>query len=196
MFRTERDQLAARHPGITIDHVIAEPSPDWTGRTGFLTAGTIATLAGPLHGRMVYACGAQALDPFALVQLTALGQPRKRIRFEANGAPTEPSAQPHWPAGVDPSEEVTVTVGANTFRSRRDRPLLDALEDNGIRPEAACRSGECSLGRMRVVERDAHRRRGQAAAPMRRSATPIPASPTRAPMWRSIYDFRHEPLPK
>ncbi len=145
---------------------------------------------------MVYACGAQALDPFALVQLTALGQPRKRIRFEANGAPTEPSAQPHWPAGVDPSEEVTVTVGANTFRSRRDRPLLDALEDNGIRPEAACRSGECSLGRMRVVERDAHRRRGQAAAPMRRSATPIPASPTRAPMWRSIYDFRHEPLPK
>ncbi|MFX0574588.1 2Fe-2S iron-sulfur cluster-binding protein [Nocardia nepalensis] len=30
------------------------------------------------------------------------------------------------------------------------------MEDNGIRPEAACRSGECSLCRVRIVKGDVH----------------------------------------
>ncbi|WP_433200644.1 FAD-binding oxidoreductase [Nocardia sp. CA-107356] len=156
IFRTELDSRIAEHPGITVDHVIAEPTPQWTGRTGFLTADTIQDLTGPLDGRMVYVCGPQALYPYAVEQLTALGQPRKRIRFEANGAPSDPTAQPHWPASADPAAEVTVTVGDTSFRTRSGRPLLDALEDNGIRPEAACRSGECSLCRVRIVKGEVH----------------------------------------
>ncbi|MFI6366317.1 2Fe-2S iron-sulfur cluster-binding protein [Nocardia sp. NPDC050630] len=156
IFRAELDALAARHPGITVDHVIADSTPPWTGRTGFLTAETISELAGPLDDRMTYVCGPQALYPYALEQLTTLGQPRKRIRFEANGAPNDPTAQPHWPADADPAEEVSVTVGDTSFRTRRDRPLLDALEDNGIRPEAGCRSGECSLCRVRIVKGEVH----------------------------------------
>ncbi|MCP2318101.1 Ferredoxin-NADP reductase [Nocardia amikacinitolerans] len=156
IFRDELDALAAGHPGIDVDHVIAEPDAEWTGATGFLTADTIRALAGPLDNRMVYVCGPQALYPYALTQLTALGQPRKRIRFEANGAPNDPTAQPHWPAEVDPTGEVTVTVGSVSFRTPRNRPLLDALEDNNLRPEAACRSGECSLCRVRVVKGRVH----------------------------------------
>ncbi|MFX0578236.1 FAD-binding oxidoreductase [Nocardia nepalensis] len=156
IFRTELDALAARYPGVVVDHVIAEPDADWTGPTGFLTADTIRTLAGELDSRMVYVCGPQALYPYALGQLRALGQPRKRIRFEANGAPSDPAAQPHWPTDVDPAEEVTITVGETSFRTPRNRPLLDALEDNNIRPEAACRSGECSLCRVRIVKGEVH----------------------------------------
>ncbi|MFC9996913.1 2Fe-2S iron-sulfur cluster-binding protein [Nocardia sp. NPDC127526] len=156
IFRSELETLAARHPGIRVDHVIAAPEPGWTGHSGFLTAEIIESLAGQLNNRMVYVCGPQALYPYALAQLTALGQPRKRIRFEANGAPSDPAAQEHWPAEVDPAAEVTVTVGAASFRTPRHRPLLDALEDNGIRPEAACRSGECSLCRVRVVKGEVH----------------------------------------
>ncbi|MVU77680.1 2Fe-2S iron-sulfur cluster binding domain-containing protein [Nocardia sp. ET3-3] len=156
LFRDELDSLAARHPGITVDHVIADPSPAWTGRTGFLDADTLTDLLGPLDNRMVYICGPQALYPYALGQLTSLAHPRKRIRFEANGAPTDPTAQPHWPNTADPSEEVTVTFRDTVFRTRRDKPLLDALEDHDIRPEAACRSGECSLCRIRVLEGEVH----------------------------------------
>ncbi|WP_040687971.1 2Fe-2S iron-sulfur cluster-binding protein [Nocardia vinacea] len=156
IFRAELDALATRYPGVVVDHVITEPDTDWTGPTGFLTADTIRALTGELDGRMVYVCGPQALYPYALGQLRALGQPRKRIRFEANGAPSDPAAQPRWPADVDPAEHVTVTVGGISFRTPRNRPLLDALEDNGIRPETACRSGECSLCRVRVVKGEVH----------------------------------------
>ncbi|MEU5761174.1 FAD-binding oxidoreductase [Nocardia sp. NPDC047648] len=156
IFRDELDDIARTHPGIDVDHVIAEPAPDWTGAAGYLTADTLTTLLGKLDGRMVYVCGPQALYPYALDQLTTLGHPRKRIRFEANGAPSDPTTQPHWPTGTDPATEVTVTVGSTSFRTPRNRPLLDALEDNGIRPEAACRSGECSLCRIRVLKGEVH----------------------------------------
>jgi ferredoxin len=47
---------------------------------------------------------------------------------------------------------VTVTIsGGASFRTPRNRPLLEALEDRGAQPEAACRSGERSLCRVRVV---------------------------------------------
>lgn len=142
IFHAELDQLAGAHPNIHVHHVIGD----------LLTADTITELVGDLDGRMVYVCGPQVFYPFALEQLTALGQPRRRIRFEANGAPADPTAEPDWPTGVDAEGEVTITIGGSSFRTPRNRPLLDALEDNGIRPEVACRSGECSLCRVRVCE--------------------------------------------
>ncbi|GLZ30073.1 putative oxidoreductase [Lentzea sp. NBRC 105346] len=140
------DELAVAHPNITVDHVIGD----------LLTSDVITALAGPLDNRMVYVCGPQQMYPFALEQLTALGHPRRRIRFEANGAPADPTSQPHWPADADPTEQVTVTARGRTFRTPRNRPLLDALEDNGIQPESACRSGECSLCRVRVCSGTVH----------------------------------------
>ena len=156
IFHAELDALAAGHPNIRVDHVMAEPGIEWTGPTGLLTSDLIRTLAGPLDGRMVYVCGPQALYPYALRQLEDLGHTRRRIRFEANGAPADPTRQSHWPAGADPDAEVTVTAGGTSFRTRRGRPLLDALEDQGIRPEAACRSGECGLCRVRVLKGTVH----------------------------------------
>ncbi|MFQ6326883.1 2Fe-2S iron-sulfur cluster-binding protein [Nocardia sp. CWNU-33] len=156
VFRDELDSLSTEHPGIRVDHVIGWPTKGWSGPTGMLTAETITALAGSLNSRMTYVCGPQALYPYALSQLTVLGQPRRRIRFEANGAPANPVAQPHWPSGVDPNEQITVTAGATSFRTPRKRPLLDALEDNGIRPEVGCRSGECSLCRVRIIKGDVH----------------------------------------
>jgi ferredoxin-NADP reductase len=140
---------AIRHPGITVDTVIEESD-------GLITADRITRLAGPLAGRMVYVCGPQALYPYAVAQLSALGHARRRIRFEANGAPTDPTAQASWPAGVDPQHEVTVTVGDRSFHTTCGRPLLDALEDHGFTPEVGCRSGECSLCRVQVLSGQVH----------------------------------------
>ncbi|MFD5426805.1 2Fe-2S iron-sulfur cluster-binding protein [Streptomyces sp. NPDC127084] len=147
IFHDELAALAAANPArIRVDHVIG----------GLLTAVTISELTGPLNGRMVYVCGPQAMYPYVLGQLASLGHPRRRIRFEANGAPARPEAQPHWPAGTDGTEEVTVTACGTRFRTPRNRPLLDALEDHGIRPEAACRSGECGMCVVRVVSGETH----------------------------------------
>ena len=156
IFAEELAAISAQHDTVRVDHVIAEPAADWTGMRGLITAEVIRTLCGDLAGRMVYVCGPQAMYTYVLAQLEALGHPRHRTRFEANGAPSDPSLQDSWPAGCDPAQEVTVTTRRGSFRTARNRPLLDALEDQGIRPEAACRSGECSLCRVRVLKGDVH----------------------------------------
>lgn len=146
IFGKELDELAARTPNVTVEHVIG----------GFITAERISTAVGDLAGRTVYVCGPQVLYDYALEQLAALGHPRHRIRFEANGAPAAPAEQKSWPPGADPDTKVTVTIDGRTFSTPTGRPLLDALEDNGIRPEAACRSGECSMCRVRVLKGEVH----------------------------------------
>lgn len=143
IFREELDRAVE---GVRVDHVIGD----------LITADVIRDLAGELDGRMVYVCGPQAMYPFTLAELGRLGHPRHRIRFEANGAPSDPAAQGNWPTGCDPTQEVTVTTREGSFRTPRNRPLLDALEDHGITPETACRSGECSLCRVRVVKGEVH----------------------------------------
>jgi len=147
IFHDELDELAAAHPNIVVDHVIG----------GVLTAEVVTLLAGDLRDRTVYVCGPQEMYSHVLEQLTSLGHPRRRIRFEANRAPARPGARPPWPSGVDPSGSVAVTVRGTTFRTPRNRPLLEALENKGFRPESACRSGECSLCRVRVRSGVVHR---------------------------------------
>lgn len=152
LFRDELDALVERCAGIRVDHVISEPDDEWTGAVGFLSGEVITELAGPLAGRMTYVCGPPAMYSFLLRELDALGHPRRRIRLEANGVAKPPETDERWPAGCDPTEEVEVTVrGRGTIKAPRNRPLLDVLEDNGIRPEASCRSGECAFCRVRVV---------------------------------------------
>ncbi|NIL56343.1 FAD-binding oxidoreductase [Salinispora arenicola] len=152
IFRAELDQVARDCPEITVDHVISEPDADWSGPTGFLSAAVVERLAGPLRGRMTYVCGPPAMYAYQLRQLDRVGHPRRRVRLEANGIALPAGEDRDWPADVDPTVEVTVAVrGRGAFRTPRSRPLLDALEDNGFQPEASCRSGECSMCRVRVV---------------------------------------------
>ena len=54
---------------------------------------------------------------------------------------------------MDPAQEVTVTIkGKGSFKARVDEPLLNSMERNGYTTENACRSGECSLCRVKVVK--------------------------------------------
>lgn len=152
IFANELAQLAAANPNIRVDHVMSELTDGWSGHTGLLTADMLHQILGPLGGRMVYVCGPQALYPYALEQLLSLGHPRRRIRFEANGAPVRPDRRPGWPSDVAREKTVTVRVkGGSSFVTKAGTPLLDALEAQGFPVEAACRSGECSLCRCRVV---------------------------------------------
>lgn len=151
--RTDADVIfleelsALDDPRITVDLIAQEAGPAWSGASGFITTDAI----GELRGRMVYVCGPQALYPYALTLLDGLGHPRRRVRFEANGPPADPTVQPGWPRDVEPTSQVTVRTRSAQFTTGCDRPLLDALEDHGQPLESACRSGECSLCRVRVL---------------------------------------------
>lgn len=152
IFADELCELAACHENFTLSEVISRPPAGYVGRSGRLSQAMLQELLGEPGDRMFYICGPTPFNDSCVALLTELGVARRRIRVEANGAPKTPHEQAGWPAGVALEDEVQVTVrGRGSFRSTVGEPLLNALERNGYFVENACRSGECSLCRVKLV---------------------------------------------
>jgi ferredoxin-NADP reductase len=149
------DELARRiadHDTLRVVHVISEPTPEHTGRNGFITADLIRAAAGDLTGKMIYVCGPEAMVAFCLTALEALGVARRRIRTEAFGPPARVADQPGWPAAVGVDQRFSVAIAGRTPVSvAAGEPLMIGLERHRIELPALCRSGECSLCRTRLV---------------------------------------------
>jgi ferredoxin-NADP reductase len=152
IFEAPLQKLEAELPGLRVTHVLSEPSPAYDGRRGFITAELLRDLLGEIEGKMFYVCGPPAMYDFCVPELEKLGIPRRRIRLEAYGPPAAPHQLPGWPAdvGLDSRFRVKLPDGRE-IQAPAGEPLLNTLERNGAFSEAACRSGECSLCRLKLV---------------------------------------------
>ncbi len=152
IFRNELQALAKKHAFLTVTDVISEPSKGYIGRTGYITADLIKEIAGPVDDKMFYLCGPTIMYEFCRAELAKAGVLTKRIRIEANGPPKHPEDQEGWPNNLSPQDSVTITVqGKGSFAAQVGEPLLNSLERNGYKIENACRSGECSLCRVKIL---------------------------------------------
>ena len=145
--------LAQKHDNFTLTEVISRPTEGYEGLSGHLNKELITSLIGSAEGRTFYICGPTPFNEFCEAQLKTLGVKNKRIRIECNGPPKKPSCLENWPEVVSEEDEVTVKVqGKGEFKAKVGEPLLNSLERNGYFVENACRSGECSLCRVKVIE--------------------------------------------
>ena len=153
IFRAELDELARANDTIDVSHVISEPGHGWDGRTGFITGDLIAELAGPhLHQTTYYLSGPPAMYDFCVGELQRLGVARRRVRYEADGPPAAPERLHDWPGHLDPATAVAVHVdGRGKFEAPCGEPLLNSLERAGYQLEVGCRSGHCSLCRVKIL---------------------------------------------
>lgn len=153
IYAGELRALARKHDNFKLAEIITRPSEGYRGLSGRPTLELFRELVGNIDQKMFYICGPTPFNNACLALLTDMGVRRRRIRVEVNGPPKSPDSQAGWPQGVKPGDEVTVTVsGKGQFRTRVGEPLLNALERNGYFQENACRSGECSLCRVKLVE--------------------------------------------
>ncbi|NWE77788.1 FAD-binding oxidoreductase [Pseudomonas yamanorum] len=152
IFSEEFRELAERHKQFRLNELISRPPAWYQGLSGRLTRKILKQQLGDIDSKMFYICGPTPFNESCVAILKELGVPCRRIRVEANGAPRTPNEQEGWPPGVALEGEVQVTVqGRGSFRSKVGEPLLNALERNGYSVENACRSGECSLCRVKLV---------------------------------------------
>lgn len=153
IFAEEFRDLEERYENFLLTEVITRPPSDYSGYSGRLTTELLKEQLGNINNnKMYYICGPTPFNDSCIELLGALGVKRRRIRVEANGAPETPNDQPGWPEGVAMEDEVTVTVkGKGSFKVKVGDPLLNSLERNGYSAENACRSGECSLCRVKLI---------------------------------------------
>ncbi len=158
--RTEEDVIvlkelndrAANHSNLTVSPVISEPSENYEGVTGFITAELIRDLTGDTSNKTFYVCGPEAMYSFVTAELVKLKLPRRQVRFEVFGPPADITADPGWPKNV--SKDAVFKVGlknGTSIQASTAEPLMNALEREGIVVPASCRSGDCSVCRTKVL---------------------------------------------
>ena len=152
IFQDSFRELAEKYDNFQLSEVISRPTEGYEGLTGHLNKDLITKLTGDASTKTFYICGPTPFNDFCVQQLKELGVEDKRMRIECNGPPKKPSCLDGWPEVVAEQDEITVTVkGRGQFVAKAGEPLLNSLERNGYTVENACRSGECSLCRVKVL---------------------------------------------
>lgn len=161
IFGNRIEKRTMHHKNLTMHTVISEPDKSYNGLTGFITAELIAERVDNLDGKMFYVCGPEAMYTFVLAELEKLNIPKRRIRLEVFGPPSDVTCEPGWPEGVAAADSFNVKLRDNTtIAAKAGEPLMNSLERTGIVLEASCRSGECSLCRTKLVSGKVFQPRG------------------------------------
>jgi len=152
IFHDELTKLAGRYDQINYVPVIENPPAGYRGRVGLMTGELLKEELGSLGDKTFYVCGPQAMYEFCEAELQKLGAPRKKVRRELYGPPANICADPGWPASVPPDASFTVRVnGKDELKAPATQPLLVTLEQNRLLVPSLCRSGDCSMCRVKVV---------------------------------------------
>ncbi len=96
----------------------------------------------------VYVCGPSGFIDCAIASAMACGWGSARIHFERFGSPATP------PVPVNADEEFVIRLSRSglSIRVRGDQTVVEALEENGVQIETACRNGVCGTCRTKVSE--------------------------------------------
>lgn len=167
----ERPRVQLHYASSSVDDVIysqelaaLDPTGRWMSQWHYITdqgvrmtpevlltrAGSLATAA------QWYICGSEALKRTLQRELFAAGVPAERVHVEVFTSPVERKAaysRPAW-SGTYPRGAATLLRLADSgalLDVQDGETLLLALERQGYRPEASCRSGACGVCRVRLL---------------------------------------------
>lgn len=151
LFHEELSAYTQKYPNFKYHLIVSDDTSEWTGEKGFMNGELIARLVPDFMERTSYICGPQVMNDFCKKELEAMGVPEKKIRREMFGTRRDIQNEPGWPAELTGNEIFKIKVGDKIIPAKSSESILVALERAGVRVNVCCRSGECSLCRVKLV---------------------------------------------
>lgn len=152
LYYEELRAYSDKYPNFKYHLVISEKDDSWNGETGFIDRNLIKRLVPDYAERTCYICGPQVMNDFCKTELQELGLSEKQIRREMFGTRCDIQNEPGWPESLTGDEVFNVKIGERIIPAKSGESLLTALERSGVRMNVCCRSGECSLCRVKLVD--------------------------------------------
>jgi ferredoxin-NADP reductase len=167
IFGDEITRLADKFENIRFIPVIEAPPQEYGGACGFVTREVLREVLDNIDEKSFFICGPLGLYDFCLPQVEDLGVPRRKIKQEMYGAPPNIWQYPGWPADINPDDTFCVNVkNGNQIKAKAAETLLSTLEKNEILVPSLCRSGECSMCRVKILSGKGYQ---PAGVPVRKS---------------------------
>lgn len=151
IFASQLAHLQEQLSWFTMHKLYSEPTDGSPGR--IMDASTLVSLLGSLGDKTFFVCGPRALYQTAIGALQDLGVRPRQIRREVYGPPKRPEQEEGWPEGLLPTTTFPVLVeGGPTIQAKAGEPLLNSLERAGIVVPSVCRTGSCSVCRVKQLK--------------------------------------------
>ena len=131
--------------------VLSDKDESWSGDFGFLDENIIKKYAPDYLDRTAYISGPNVMHHFCKNTLLNMGMKQKDIRDEVFGSSPDITKEDGWPTNINKDDIFKLKVGDKIIDAIANEPILVALERAGIRVNVCCRSGECSLCRVKLV---------------------------------------------
>lgn len=151
LFHEELSAYAKEFPNFSYYLVVSDEREGWTGEKGFIDGKLISKLISDINEATYYICGPQVMNDFCKKELEAMGIPEKCIRREMFGARRDIEQEAGWPKELSGQEVFKLIVGDKVIEAKANESILTSLEHAGVRVNVCCRSGECSLCRVKLV---------------------------------------------
>ena len=139
---------------VKVVHVLSgKELKGWKGEKGFLNADIIKKYSA--KDTTYFVCGPQVMYEFVGGELEKLGVPKRRIRFEVFGSPTDVTKLVGYPVdkvGKTVKMKVMRGIHEDVIEARCDESIATALERAGLKIHIGCRSGACGFCRVKVLE--------------------------------------------
>jgi len=160
IFHKELTNMSKIHKNFHYSLIVSDKDTGFTGREGFIDAKCINEVVGDLNNITFYLCGPQIMTDFCFKALEELNIKKRNIRREMFGSRQDIQNEPGWPTELTGKEVFKVKIGDKVIDARANESLLTAIERAGIRINVCCRSGECSLCRIKLVKGNVFMPRG------------------------------------
>jgi ferredoxin-NADP reductase len=82
-FKKELEEMQLKNQNLKVISVLAESSPNWKGKVGFVTAELIKQEVPDFKDRVFYACGPPAMVAAMQKVVAALGLPETQLKLES-----------------------------------------------------------------------------------------------------------------
>lgn len=151
IYHEELSDLASRFSNFKYQLVLSEAPSDYKGEKGFLDERIIKKYAPDYLSRTAYISGPNVMHKFCKDTLLKMGMKNKDIRDEVFGTINDVTKEEGWPKSIKGDEIFKIKVGDKIIDAKSSESILIALERNNIRVNVCCRSGECSLCRVKLV---------------------------------------------
>ncbi len=151
LYHRELSTFAEKYDSFSYRLVLSDKVEGWQGDTGFIDEVLIRRYVSNPEECTFYICGPQIMNDFCVGQLEGMGIPAKRIRREMFGTRRDIKNEPGFPENLTGQEVFKLKVDGREIDAVSGESILAALERAKIRVNVCCRSGECSLCRVKLL---------------------------------------------
>lgn len=156
IYHEELTKLSEEFLNFKYHLVLSEKDESWNGDFGFLDENIIKKYAPDYLERTAYISGPNVMHHFCKNTLLNMGMKQKDIRDEVFGSSQDITKEDGWPTNVSKDDVFKLKVGDKVIDAKANEPILVALERAGVRVNVCCRSGECSLCRVKLASGKAY----------------------------------------